>query len=410
MVEFDIHSIFASHQIQGMRKFFKTSLFIELILLQIITTGVFYTYYLLQPVVEYRQCARCDGNQYLQIYQYFQGKIDTLTLNYPFQNRPFVPFLASLLPLDALPSFRIINFIFSLLAVNSLYFLWKTLEIKLIWRCLGIFWLLFHWIGLIRLNAYDCLTVDVPLYFFQTALIWIFLTKQFGWLWLLVPMATLQKESFLALGIVSIFVGLFNQEESNQATKLKIIVGSVGLGILANWVSNYFLPAISPANNFLYTIWIHIYILLGNPFRLLQWLAAIFTAFGAFSFVWFRRKNFILLQNQPVYSYLSVWGFTYLLFGLLAGGDSTRIVFLGFPFLMTLLLLLWQQETWWKSAVAFLLSLPILHLINRMPDQTKNWQAFSAWYPEFAEAGTLGLWAIYGLLCYIMIKELLAEN
>jgi hypothetical protein len=409
-VKFDICSIFELHQTEDMRKFFKTSLLIELIILQVITTGVFYAYYLLQPVVEYGQCVRCDGNQYLQIYQYFQGEIDTTTLNYPFQNRPFVPFLASLLPFDALPSFRIINFIFSLLAVNSLYFLWKKLEITLVWRCLGVFWLLFHWIGLIRLNTYDCLTVDVPLYFFQTLLIWIFLTKRFDWLWLLTPIATLQKESFLALLIVSIFVGLFNQEEANKTSKLKIIVGSTVLGILANWASNYFLPATNPANNFLYTIWLHIYILLSNPFRFLQWLTAIFIAFGVFGFGWFRWKNLVLLRNQPLYDYMSVWGLTYLLFGLLAGGDSTRIVFLGFPFLMTLLLWLWQKEAWWKGAIAFLLSLPILHLINRMPDQTKNWDAFSAWYPEFAEAGILGLWAIYGLVCYIIMKELVAKN
>jgi hypothetical protein len=243
------------------------------------------------------------------------------------------------------------------------------------------------------------------LYFFQTSLIWVLLTKRFIRLWILIPLAALQKESFLALGIGAIFVCFFTQEESNQTTKLKIIAGSIGLGILVNWVSNYFLPANSPSNNFLYTILIHIYILLSNPFRLLQWLTAIFMAYGAFGFVWFRQKNLALLWNDPIHRYISIWGITYLLFGLLAGGDSTRIVFLGFPFLMTSLLCLWQKENWWKSTIAFLLSLPILHLINRMPDQTKDWQAFSAWYPEFADAGTLGLWAIYGLVCYSIVRS-----
>jgi hypothetical protein len=128
-----------------MIKSFQRSLLLEFIILQAITVSIFYAYYILQPVVEYSQCPRCDGNQYAQLYQYLKGETNSLTIKYPFQNRPFVPYLASRLPWDIFWNFRIINFIFSLLAVNSLYFLWKRLAIGLVWRCVGMFWLLLHW-------------------------------------------------------------------------------------------------------------------------------------------------------------------------------------------------------------------------------------------------------------------------
>jgi hypothetical protein len=92
----------------------------------------------------------------------------------------------------------------------------------------GFFWLLIHWIGIIRHNIFDPITVDVPLYFFQAILLIILLIiilqRRYLWLIILGPLATIQKESFPALLIVALLVALFEDYKEKTNYKASIII------------------------------------------------------------------------------------------------------------------------------------------------------------------------------------------
>jgi len=67
-----------------------------------------------------------DAEQYILLTQYFQGQDVEAKLDAPFTYRPLVPFIASLLPLNAKTAINIIN-LFSL--IIAVIFLFKLLQI-----------------------------------------------------------------------------------------------------------------------------------------------------------------------------------------------------------------------------------------------------------------------------------------
>jgi hypothetical protein len=92
---------------------------------------------------------------------------------------------------------------------------------------------------------------------------------------------------------------------------------------------------------------------------------------------------------------LLLFSLVYFGLGLLAGGDFTRILFLGFPMVMTLILLSLQKDPPWLVALACLFSLPLMRLGATIPDIGKYPARFAEWYPEFAPARLVLLWLAY---------------
>ncbi|MEM7297227.1 MAG: hypothetical protein AAF391_03055, partial [Bacteroidota bacterium] len=160
---------------------------------------LFLFYY--QPA-DYDSCELCDGNQYLKLYWFFEEGVVS-QIKYPFYTRPVVPFLTSMIPgNDPYLSFHIINFIFVVLGVFSIKKLWNHLSINTSVQWIGFGWLLLHWASIIRLNLYDFVTIDMPVYFFQALGLLLFFRKKFKWFYLITPIAILQKESFLGVIVV----------------------------------------------------------------------------------------------------------------------------------------------------------------------------------------------------------------
>ncbi|MDJ1501067.1 hypothetical protein [Xanthocytophaga agilis] len=381
-----------------------------------ITSATFVFYYFHQPIASYTKAPLMDGNQYIKIYYYLTGKVQNYEVAFPFHSRIAIPWLASLLPV-ATPviAFQIVNLIFSLSSVCILTYYWQKITIRPYLIRWGIFWLLFHWTGLIRLNAYDPITVDVPLYFFQTLLLLLLYNRNWIHLWWLAPLATIQKESFPALLIVLVIYGiLYNKSTHSKTFPTPIIAGSLFISLILKCVIEQSFPPSTPGNPVI-TILYFIKQSLIDPFRIIRWLTGVWVAFGGIVWLaiwqWWKDGNWHYIQKsvwQRKYSLplfrdfhtdlLFLFSVTYLGLSLLAGGDFTRIVFLGYPFIMTYLFVLLKNTNPKLSFVILLLSLPLMHLHLFIPDQGLYWTQFVEWYPEFAPSSTVWLMFGYGML------------
>ncbi len=379
-----------------------------LFVLLIISSGLFYLYLNIQPQLTHSFSDLFDANKYEKIYRYFEENQSSLDVAFPFFSRILVPWLASLLPGEsATKSFIIINFIFTLLSVASIYFLWIKTGISRGYIMTGFFWLLVHWAGIVRLNIFDPITVDVPIYFFQALLLLVLFKRKYGWLLLLAPVATLQKESFIGLLAVILIVHLYwiYSRKESFLPSLVILIALL-LGILTKEAVNHYLYPDPEGRSSLITILFHARETLLNPFRFIRWLAGVFTAYGPLLIlaVWYSIKNKKYLSDNLELLALSV---TYLGFSFLGGDDFTRIAFLGFPFIMTWIFKNLQNVHGFLFKAAFIMGLPLMRLLSKIPDPAiSGWIKFRNWYPELANPIIVILWLSYGVLSWFVFKTI----
>lgn len=378
-----------------------------LFLFLLITAGAFFYYQENQSPLTYAFAEQFDGNDYEGIYNSFIDNTDKHLVSFPFNSRVLVPYLASKMGTgDIIEDFYIVNLLFSLASVFVLFLLWRELGFELKWFFFGFFWLLFHWTGMIRLNAFDPITVDLPLYLFQALFLWIIIKRKFGWLLLLGPLATLQKESFIAILVILSAYGLYhNRKEDDSYFDLKVIITALLLSIGIKQLANLYFPPLESGRGAIITILYHIREMVYHPFKILRWTAAFFVAFGPFLiatlFELRKRRYYDNRRNM-----LIIFSVLYALFGIFAGGDMTRIIYLGFPFIMTLVIFELKEISAKEFWLLTFLSLPLMFLINSIPNPAFEWEAWQAWYPEFAPINTVLLFIGYGLICTLIIRTL----
>jgi hypothetical protein len=378
----------------------------ELFFLTVITAAAFVLYYFIQPVLTYATCKLCDGGQYAAMYSYFKGNASVYSAAFPYYSRAMVPFLASLIPTeDIYLNFQIVNMLFSIAGVIAIYCLWKALDIPVYLILIGLFWLLFHWTGLIRLNAFDPLTVDVPTYLFQTLLLFIILSKRYNWLYLLGPLAVLQRESILILLLVLLIFAIISNYVFKTGEKLPVVmlVLAIILTVLTKYIYTRIYPAIDiTEKSSVRLVLFYIKEVVFDPFKIIRWIVGVFMAYGVFLVLASIKvkKDVFSSSFMLILSFMSA---IYLLLGIIAGGDSTRIVFLGFPFIMTWILIVLKEVNVKLTILALVLSVFLMKLVGTIPDPGKDFHSYAQWYPEFATSGTVLIWGAYLIVCCLFL-------
>lgn len=368
-----------------------------------LTIAAFFYYRAFQPVVSYAFVESFDGNDYKQAYDFFQGQVAEYHVPPPFHQRVLIPLLASLFNDDLITNFQFINFLFSLLSVAMIFLLWRKLGLEFKWIMFGFIWLIFHWTGMIRLNAFDPITVDVALYLFHALFLYLLLTRKFIHLIWLAPLATSQKESFMGYMIfLLIYAWWHNRKAQDSYFNLNPILLACTLSILTKLLIGEFFPASEPGRGVLVTIAYHAKEIIINPFELLRWLAAISMAFGPL--LWLGLKNYSQIRIWDVKrNLLLLFSLLSLAYALLAGGDMTRIAFLGFPFIMSWTLLEVQRIDYPAYYLLALLSIPFLMLQEHIPDPGFQLRLWEQWYPEFASPLTVAVILVYTLLALTIL-------
>jgi len=365
-----------------------------------------------QPSVSYHQCELCDGVQYQATYEYFRGRSKHYQVKFPFHSRVLVPWLAAQLSSqNPAKAFTIILWCCTLLTIFLLVLSWQWLHIPWYLQVVGVGWLLFHWTGLIRFNLYDPITVDAPSYVFHSLLVLLFIQPR--WLWLLcfiTPLATAQKESWLAiLLLLALYELIYQRFFKAKATYRKFWIYAVALvlAVATKWLLNeWFTPSNGAGKNSLITILFFIKVTLQNPLDIVRWIMAIFMGFGGLWLLTSQKLWTRSFRYEEVNTPLGLLVLLHLAFGILAGRDMTRIIFLGFPFIMTFIFLSIRDEAATLIAIAVILSLPTFRLMSTIPSQVTHNQLFKTWFPEYAPLGVVSGWAVYMMISYWLIVKL----
>lgn len=254
-----------------------------------------------QPQINYDDCTLCDGKQYLKIHSYLRGETRDFQVKFPFHSRVFVPWAVSFWSKENLAQgFWYFHLFFSLLAVNALVYLWTSLGIARHLQGIGIAWLLFHWIGIIRYNQYDWITVDVPLYFFQTLFL-VFVVR--AWYIGLVPLALLatsQKESFIPILLLLLLWQGYRYFSHKEPVSIWVLL-AVFVAILSKNLITWYFPAYGAGNqSSLTTLLFFIRETLKAPLDLVRLFTAFFVGFGAWAWLGVKYLNHTSLKQKYV--------------------------------------------------------------------------------------------------------------
>jgi len=372
-----------------------------------VTLVSFYGYQQIQAPISYDFAPQFDGNDYEQLYLYLSSdtEVEKISLSHPFSQRIMVPFLASLINSGSIiKDFQYVNLVFTLLAVWITFLLWRHLGFELKWFVAGFTWLLLHWTGLIRLNAFDPITVDVPIYLFQALFLWLILKRKFVHLVWLAPLATVQKESFIALMIVLLIYSLWHNKKTDEGYyDISFIVAALVLSVMVNSLVNAQLTPTEEVKSSFVMLAYHAKKALLNPFEIVRWITAMAMAFGPALFLAFRHYG-KTYRYDNTRNLLLIFSLTYLGFGILAGGDMTRIIYLGFPFIATWIIFELRDLKSTQVTLIGLLSIPLMVLYQNIPDPAFNWDLWQNWYPEFAPTSTTLMVLGYVVLVWLILE------
>jgi hypothetical protein len=337
--------------------------------------------------------SRYDAHKYAAAYEYFSRIRAEYSLPFPFNTRILIPWLAAQLPFnDPEQGFIWLNGLWVVLTVGLLAFIWQRLQIRFSLIVIALCWILFHWKGLVRMYLPDPLTADVGGYFLQTSFLCLLLQQKEGirmklkswdkvfisvFLISVAVLGTLQKESFIAVVGVTVFWGWLSFSSKTDVygmTKETLWVLSAGFlfALFAYYWISYFFPAATSdwRNNPLISFFRGMKRYALQPELFLRIPISWFLAYGTLWLAMFPSSHFSAQSSFPtsIFRLLASQLFLWLFLSIFGGGDTTRILFNGMPFVLTFLLWRLNQQPVWVGGYVFLTSLPLMRLPELEPD------------------------------------------
>lgn len=356
--------------------------------------AVYLLYAFFQPIYTYSLLdLRYDAHQYAKAFDYFKGFTVNYKVSFPFNTRILMPWLAAYLPFnDLVTAFVWLNGFFILATIGLLTWIWLKLNIRLFWIAIALFWILFHWKGLVRMYLPDPVTADVGGYFLLTSFLALLLLeeKKLSKAWLnclfvlIAVLGTLQKEAFIAvLGMTA----LLNGKNSDTASITKPLLLSFFLSMAVYCLVVFFFSAA-------YTDWRNnsiVSVLRGmkryaeHPDLFLSVPVSWFMAYGTFWLALLSTPksppNLLFLRTSRA-SLLALHFFLWLFLSVFGGGDTARILYNGMPFVLTFLLLKLNRLPTWMGGYVLLTSLPLMRLFQLEPDLGRYPNEMPQWCVE----------------------------
>ena len=360
-------------------------------LLVFVVALVFFNFY--QPHISYETEPLLDAHQYSKGYLFFNHDLSHYRVKFPYNTRIGTPYLASLSSVDDMIfNFKLINSILLLVAILVLFKTMKKLNLN--WHTRSSFWffLLFHWLGPVRYLFHEPIQVDSSCYLFYGLFCWVIVSKKYFWVYPVVITSVFFKESLLPFLLVTAIFFFYKKQKTESLHFLTSFL--IGLSTLY-LLRHFYPPAIEHWQHHGAVTILRIFkMILLNPTIIIRWVASLLVTFG-----------FLLIfktYSKTIFTKLSTWLLaTAILLGLIAGGDHSRLIFTGIPFL---LLFLSDFSLSKREALFFtLFSLPFFHLFSIIPDITDG-LVYESWHPEFASWQLLMLVFGYSGVCYFLWK------
>jgi hypothetical protein len=363
-------------------------------------------YYSIQPPNNFSVNEKADANEYLKIYAFFDSQTPWENVRFGIHNRMVVPYLATLVPgEDTRFQFFVVNTLFALLSLMAIFYLLDFLEIKLSYIFIALTFFSLHYVGPFRQNAIGPINVDIPVYLFEVLLVLGFLKKNYLLPILLAPVAVATKELFIAYYLMIFFVAvscrifLKNDQISMTKAGLALIVA-----VVTKMILNHYFPSATPSRNSLLVIAFHLREMLQHPQHLWMWSLSIFAAFGGFIFL-IVKKNWRFQINNTNHVVIHALAFTSLLLSIIGGMDYTRLIFIGFPYIILSVFLLskpQEHEVW----VAGFISIALSRFWMLLPVISQDLSPYRWWMPESSDTIFLFGWTFTLIVCYFLFLAL----
>jgi hypothetical protein len=363
-------------------------------------------FYLFQPQNQFADNPKADANEYLKIYEFFQGSAEWENVRFAIHNRLVIPFLASLLPWQS-PSFNffVINSLLAILSLLALYYLLEYFHTKRAYSFLILVFFSLHYVGPFRQNAIGPINVDMAVYLFEILFLLFLLKRKYLLLILIAPVAIATKELFLALIIAILALALAMRFIFNdKSISIPALVTTLLIGIFTKLLLSHYFESASPGRNSVLVMAFHIREMIFHPDHLWRWILSLFAAMGGYLFLVIKRYRRVEIKKDPVLI-VHVLSLSVLALSIVGGMDYTRLIFLGFPYLILSVLLTRPNRT--EFLIAWVMSMPLTRFWVVMPIISLDMTQYNLWMPESADTSHLVVWTIVMILCLAIFLYLM---
>ncbi len=382
----------------------QVSIYLALLIYGIAISLAYHHY---QPPNKYAENPLADANEYLKIYNHFKNHVTDYSIRHGIHQRIAIPFIAAMLPgHDAMRSFFLVNTFFAVLTLPLFYFFLNYFKVSKEYILPVILYFSLHWAGPFRQNAIDPINVDMPVYLFEMILVLLLIQRKYIWLVLLIPFAVAVKELSLALLVVNLIYILFLRlVMMDKSVSVAWAFGFLLTGFSTSLIINYYFPSSVSGITPLHVLAFHLRENILHPVYFMRWLLSLFAAMGAFLFL--SKPIFQNLKGESKNALALVFfSMSGLALSWLGGMDYTRLIFLGFPWIITVIVV-FSKPTRLGFFVAFFVSLIITRFWMALPAIGNDLSPYNAWMPEYASSPWLIVWTFVAIACLGLMAALL---
>lgn len=294
----------------------------------------------------------CEGPadcvRYTAMFECFKNNSFNVKIEYPFNIRPLAPYLASLLSSNPIDGFHLLNGISIILFICSFFTISKTLKFSYMEFIIFVFWFIFHPLG-VRLYYYIPSLVDPLCYAIYGWLTFFYINKQKVIFLIVLFISFFAKESFIFIAIITIVaesILMIYQYCKNKIIHYDSLLYIFGVLIIIfiykviqkTVLMKIFPPAQNYELNSIHTILFFLIRVYKDPKLLVVWIGSFFMATGCFNVLIFGKLNKlkeICKNRELMFLFFGTIGFIVL--GLIAGSDMSRIIFHGIIFIICFL-------------------------------------------------------------------------
>lgn len=297
-----------------------------------------------------------DCVKYSSMFDSYQENIFPAIIDYPFNLRILVPYIAKCFSntflLNINNSFFAINILSGYFVIIFVYLSMASLNLKNFHFMIFFLWFFLHPIGFSLYYAVP-ISIDPFIYALISIVIYCYVACRYISLIVICFIGLLAKESFLFIILMLMFTELLTIcYENNKQKKVRMVfIFFLFIEIiLYSYSKKYFLITLFPQSQpyeitSLGTIryWLHEVVL--DPKRIIVWVSSLLCSIGGISFMFINYiGKFPIILKDKVLLFLFLCSCGFMIFGLLAGSDMSRIIFNGIMFVFFLSFLLLNRN------------------------------------------------------------------
>jgi hypothetical protein len=175
------------------------------------------------------------------------------------------------------------------------------------------------------------------------------------------------------------------------------------IGVFTKLLLNHYFPSASPGRNSMMVVAFHIREMIIQPDHFWRWILSLFAAMGGFLFLVIKKYPGMEIKNTPVLI-VHVLSLSVLALSIIGGMDYTRLIFLGFPYLIVSVLLSRPRTN--DFLMAWAMSILLSRFWIEMPVISLDLNPYNKWMPESADTRLLVIWTVVMILCLVIFLYL----